>query len=111
MTDQELIIRLVDYVNRITAGDDVAAELKEDMQRWGFWDQVGDPIQDDINDDPEFTTGDRVVFLPGNILGTVVQQLRHHDGAEEFWGNVLVELDNHDKKIICNNWQLKKANA
>jgi hypothetical protein len=25
MTDQELIIRLVDYVNRITAGDDVAA--------------------------------------------------------------------------------------
>lgn len=54
MTDQEIIIRLVDYINRMVEGDDVFPELEQDMQRWGFWDQNGFPIYgDDSNNDDD----------------------------------------------------------
>jgi hypothetical protein len=47
MSDQELIIRLVHYINCMVEGDDVLTELVQDMQRWGFWDEDGIPITED----------------------------------------------------------------
>lgn len=53
MTDQETIIRLVHYINRLVEGDDILDELQENMHRWGFWDEDGYPIieYDEIEDD------------------------------------------------------------
>jgi hypothetical protein len=47
MSEKELIIRLVHYINCMVEGDDVSASLRQDMYRWGFWDEDGCPVYDD----------------------------------------------------------------
>ena len=46
MNEKRIINKLVYYINRLVEGDDPFPELTEDMQKWGFWDEDGFPIDE-----------------------------------------------------------------
>lgn len=52
--------------------------------------------------------GDRVVFIPWKIEGTVIKQTLHYDCDETFWGNLKLMMDNGNR-VECNCWQTKKV--
>ena len=60
-----------------------------------------------MRDEPKFKQGDRVCVLPLKMEATVIRQIKHYDGDEEFWGNVELQYDDGIKGI-SNSWQLEK---
>ena len=60
-----------------------------------------------MNDDPKFLAGDRVYVIPLKMEATVIRQIKHYDGDEEFWGNVELQYDD-GVKGVSNSWQLEK---
>ena len=54
-----------------------------------------------------YPPGTRVVFLPDKREGSVIKQTLHYDCGEEFWGNLLVQMDD-GMKLHCNCWQTRK---
>jgi hypothetical protein len=55
---------------------------------------------------PNYVAGDRVYVLPLKMEATVIRQVKHYDGDDEFYGNVELIYDNGEKGI-SNGWQVK----
>ena len=57
--------------------------------------------------EPEFKEGDRVFVMPIKMEATVIRQIKHYDGSDEFYGNVELQYDD-GVKGISHCWQVKK---
>lgn len=60
---------------------------------------------------PSMPPGTRVVFCPDRDYGkegTVLMQKLHYDGAESFFGNVIVKMDG-GRLMNVNCWQCKEV--
>ncbi len=57
--------------------------------------------------EPEFKPGERVYVHPNKMEATVLYQMKHYDGPDEFYGNVVLIYDDGIKGT-SNSWQLKK---
>ena len=55
---------------------------------------------------PTYEIGDRVYVLPLKMEATVIRQIKHYDGAEEFYGNVELQYDDGEKGV-SNGWQVE----
>ena len=55
---------------------------------------------------PNYVAGDRVYVLPLKMEATVIRQVKHYDGDDEFYGNVELMYDNGEKGI-SNGWQVE----
>lgn len=62
-----------------------------------------------MTDEPKFLPGDRVFVLPLKMEATVIRQIKHYDGPDEFWGNVELQYDD-GVKGVSNSWQLDRLN-
>ena len=60
-----------------------------------------------MNDEPKFKQGERVYVAPLKMEATVIRQIKHYDGPDEFWGNVELQYDD-GVKGVSNSWQLEK---
>ena len=60
-----------------------------------------------MKEEPKFKQSDRVYVHPLRMEATVICQMKHYDGDEEFWGNVELQYDDGIKGI-SNSWQLEK---
>jgi hypothetical protein len=56
---------------------------------------------------PEYHAGDRVYLIPTKTEATIIKQIKHFDGWETFWGNVILECDD-GSKIEANCWQCRR---
>jgi len=45
--DEEIINSLVYYINRLVEGDECIESLTETMQKFGFWDEDGFPVEEE----------------------------------------------------------------
>lgn len=57
--------------------------------------------------EPEYKAGDRVFVCPTKMPATVINQVRHFDGPEQFWGNLNVTYDDGSTDV-CHCWQAKR---
>jgi len=55
---------------------------------------------------PTYNEGDRVYVLPLKMEATVIKQIKHYDGVEEFYGDVELLYDD-GVKGVSNGWQVK----
>ena len=57
---------------------------------------------------PEFLPGDRVLVGPVQMEATVIEQIKHYDGPECFWGNLKLLYDD-GVTGTSHSWQVTKV--
>jgi len=104
---QAILRRAISVINNSDLSWDDQCELVEELEH-SFGLQLQEPNDEPASKpQPKFVAGDRVYVGPNKMEATVIQQIKHYDGSEVFWGNVELLYDD-GVKGISNCWQLQK---